>query len=117
MNSEEGTDGQAYIRYLLSNLRCPVCHSRYTPDNILDLGRKNDLWFMALSCPECETNGLVVVILHAEPGSEELPTELVPEEFSWFEGRGVITGDDVLDFHEFLRDYRGDMAELLGDEP
>jgi hypothetical protein len=47
----------------------------------------------------------------------EPSTDLTSEELASFEERGPITGDDVLDFHDYLEDYRGDMAELLGMEP
>lgn len=116
MSDQEGTDEQAYIRYLLSNLRCPVCRHRYDHDDILDFGHKDELWLVALSCSECETKGLVFAIIKSQPGLAESFTELTPEESARFKEREAITADDVLDLHEFLRDYRGDVAELLGDE-
>lgn len=117
MNDEEGTNERAYIRYLISNLRCPMCHHRYTPEDILGFGHKDSLWLMALSCPDCESTGLVFVIVKSEPRPAEALTELTPEELVYLEEREAITANDVLDLHDFLRSYRGDMTELLGDEP
>lgn len=117
MSDEEGTNERAFIRYLISNIRCPVCHHRYSPDDILVIDHKDELWFMGIACPHCETQGLVLVIDQSQQSKEALPTDLAPEEEAWFVQRGPITTDDVLDFHEFLRDYRGSLAELLNDEP
>ena len=117
MSSEEDANEQAYIEFLLSNIRCPVCHRRYQTDDILTLDHREDMWLMALSCPECETDGLVLAIVKSEETEIDQLTELTSDEIACFEMRGPITADEVLDFHEFMRDYHGDMAELLGDEP
>jgi len=117
MSGQKGPSGSAYLKYLISQIRCPVCHHRYSPDDILIMGHKDELWFMALACPECETRGLVLAIVGSPQTPAELLTDLTPEELAQLEKRGAVTADDVLDFHEFLRDYRGDMAELLGNEP
>ncbi len=117
MSEQEGTSGRAYLKYLISQIRCPVCHHRYSPDDILIMGHKNELWFMALACPGCDTRGLILATVSNQQTSAELLTDLTPEEIAQLEEREAITADDVLDFHEFLRDYRGDMTELLADEP
>jgi len=106
-----------YIKYLISNIRCPVCHRRYTADDVLIMDHKGELWFMAVACPECETRGLVFAIVADRRAQPEPITDLSPEELALLDERGPITADDVLDLHDLLRDYRGDMAELLGNEP
>jgi len=117
MSEKDGANERAYIKYLISNLRCPVCHHRYTTDDILLIEHKDELWCMVIACPGCETRGLVFAIVKSHEAPMEPPTDLTSEELASFEERGPITGDDVLDFHDYLEDYRGDMAELLGMEP
>ncbi|OQY25531.1 MAG: hypothetical protein B6I34_01935 [Anaerolineaceae bacterium 4572_32.1] len=114
MNDEKKSNEQAYIKYLLSNIRCPVCHHRYSPHDILDFDHRNSLWLVALSCPECETKGLVFAIIDKKQEQTESFTELTAGEIDLFEEREAITSNDVLDFHEFLKDYSGDIAELVG---
>ncbi len=116
MTDEEETGGRAYIEYLISQIRCPLCQHRYTADDILIIDHKDEIWLMSLSCPECETRGLVFAIVRSQQMQVEPFTELTPEELAWFEERRTITTDDVLNFHDFLRDYHGDMAELLDNE-
>jgi hypothetical protein len=43
MSEKDGANERAYIKYLISNLRCPVCHHRYTTDDILLIEHKDDL--------------------------------------------------------------------------
>ncbi len=118
MTEEDGANEQrAYIKYLISNLRCPICHHRYTADDILVVDHKDGVWCMAIACPECETRGLVFAIVRNQQVEEaDLPAELASQELVSIADRGPITVDDVLDLHEFLRDYHGDMVELLGFE-
>lgn len=117
MSDKDGTNEGAYIKYLISNIRCPICYHRYTADDILIIDHKDELWCMAIACPECETKGLIFAIVRSQQTQAEPPTELTSEELARFKERGPITADDVLNFYDFLRDYRGDMAELLGIEP
>ena len=76
MSSEEDANEQAYIEFLLSNIRCPVCHRRYQTDDILTLDHREDMWLMALSCPECETDGLVLAIVKSEETENGKLTEI-----------------------------------------
>ncbi len=115
MNNEKETDERAYIKHLISQIRCPVCHHRYNANDVLVIDHKDDLWLMGLSCAECETQGLVLAIVANRQVPAEPFTELAPEEVAYFENRGPITDDDLLDFCEFLRDYDGDVFELLDD--
>lgn len=117
MIDDEQSGGRAYIEYVISQIRCPVCNHRYTADDIMIIDHKDEMWLMALSCSECETRGLVFAIVRDQQTQVEPLTELTPEEIARFEERGAITTDDVLNLHDFLRDYQGDVAELLGDEP
>lgn len=113
MNEPEGPGEHAFMRYLISQIRCPVCDHRYSPDDVLIMGHRDELWIMALVCPECETRGLVFALVEEPEELSEPLADLTPEEVARFEQRGPITADDVLDFHEFLRDYGGDMAGLI----
>jgi len=115
MIDEEGINKQAYIKYLISHINCPVCNRSYTPDNIQILGHKvkEEVWLMTTFCPECSTQGLVIAIIKDKSEFKEISTDLTPQELARFEQKGPITTNDVLDLHEFLRDYRGDMAELI----
>jgi hypothetical protein len=56
----------------------------------------------------------VVVFLRAEPEPESEPFgDLTPEEVDAAQHWVPISADDVLDMHELLNDYHGDMDSLL----
>ena len=117
MSEQDCASERAYIKYLISHLRCPMCDQRYTTDDILLIEHRDELWCMAIACPECETRALVFALVRSDEAQVEPVTDLTAEELASFAHREPITTDDVLDFHDYLRDYGGDMAELLGNEP
>jgi len=43
--------------------------------------------------------------------------ELTPGEWDQFQKMPQIDADDVLDMHEFLKDFDGDFVSLLGEPP
>jgi hypothetical protein len=117
MIDEERNDALAYIKYLVSRIHCPICRASYTPNDILALDHNDEekIWLMTISCPRCETQGLIVAIgaKDKESNPESPFVELTPEEQKWFAARGPISADDVLDLHDLLKDHYGDMSELL----
>ncbi|MFZ5917975.1 MAG: hypothetical protein ACOYZ7_13620 [Chloroflexota bacterium] len=116
MNDQDGLDKQAFVRHLVSRVRCPVCQRSYTPADILALEHspQGEMWLAVLSCAMCQTQGLVVAIEQRTSDAEQPFTELTARERASLAHRKPITSDDVLDWHEFLRDYQGDIAELAG---
>jgi hypothetical protein len=85
-------------------LRCTVCDERVPVSRIRLLARRDDLAFLEIDCGAClsATLGFILDGRADEPGP-------VP-------GREPISGDDVLDMHELLASWRGDLAGLLGVE-
>jgi hypothetical protein len=48
-----------------------------------------------------------------ETEESEIVNELTPEEWDRFRKMSQIDADDVLDMHQFLRDFDGDFVSLL----
>ena len=70
---------------------------------------------MAVDCAHCHTRAVIFATL-SEDQQEPIvtQTELSPEEAEWFESLGPISMDEVLDAMRFLRDFNGDVDDLLG---
>ncbi len=106
--------------------RCGICHRDFGPDDIHVISRKPDLWTMLVECDECHARNFVAAVLNdgdpeeaqvalrrlnesalkktsAEP---EIPSEAPPD------GEPVTAGD-VVDIHEFLRDFDGDFKVMF----
>jgi hypothetical protein len=82
-------------------LRCTVCDERVPASRIRLLARRDDLAFLEIDCGACLSATLGFIL----DGRADEPAA-VP-------GRGPISGDDVLDMHQLLASWHGDLAGLL----
>ena len=96
---------------VFGTVRCANCGATYGRDSIAVVGNREDYWFVRCSCESCGTQGLGVVIVKGVvegPPAEASPT------FPGFPGDGLrMRVDDVLEAHELLRDYVGDVHGLF----
>jgi len=96
-----------HLLALPDGLRCTVCDERVPGTGVRLLAWRDDLAFLQLDCSACRstTLGFVVGGRTDEPGSN--PAD------STGAGAPAITSDDVLDMHQLLATWRGDLAGLL----
>jgi hypothetical protein len=100
------------VKRLMSTLKCGVCSQRYEAGNMRILGHRDDLWFLSVYCPGCHSQGLVAAVVK-EGKAPELITDLTPEELKQFSREVCVGSDDLLDLHNFLRDFDGDFQRLF----
>lgn len=100
------------IQYLVATVGCAVCGESYTAEDIDILDHRGDAWIIMLACPHCGTRGLVLAMV-TDRERPEVVGELEEAELKSLAELPPISGDDVLDWHEFLRNYEGDLAGLL----
>jgi len=104
-----------FIKRLVATIKCGVCGQHYEGDNMKVLGHRDDLWFLSVFCPACRSQGLVAAVI--KKGELPLPiTDLNETEQVKFRGLGPVSGDELLDIHEFLKDFDGDFSRLLSKE-
>ena len=93
---------------VFGTVRCASCGSAYGRNSIAVVGNRDDYWFVRCTCETCGTQGLGVVIVKR---AGEAPPELAQP--ALVDGPGQIRVDDVLEAHELLRDYVGDVHGLF----
>jgi len=106
---------ESLIKSLIALVKCSVCGQRYKMGDISVLGHSQDLWYLKAICSVCRTQSLVAVVIK-EDGLPEVVTDLTGKELDKFRDAGVMTADDVLDMHNFLKEFSGDVAQLLNRE-
>ena len=84
--------------------RCSVCDAAVPADRIKLLAWREDLVFLQLDCGECLSTTLGFVMVSQAAG-EDHPALAAP-----------ISSDDVLDMHQLLATWRGDLTGLLSGE-
>jgi len=100
------------IKRFMTSIKCTVCGQHYRVDNVSVLGHQEDLWFMSVFCPDCQTRCLVAAVVK-EGEKPEVITDLTGAELDKFREMDRLTADEVLDMHRFLKDFDGDFARLF----
>jgi len=103
---------EGVIKRLMASTKCAVCGQPYEVDNIDILGHQEDLWFLSVFCPACHARCLVAAVIR-EDRVPEVTIDLTQAELDRFRNVGRVTADDVLDMHNFLKDFDGDLAQLF----
>ena len=101
-----------FIKKLLANMKCGVCGHSYDSANVNILGHREDLWFVTVFCPSCNSKGIVAAIVKEEK-APEIITEFTEADSDRFSGAPLIDSDDVLDMHTFLQRFDGDFSALF----
>lgn len=104
---------EGFIKQLMSAMKCSVCGALYRPANIKVLGHRDNLWFLSVSCHSCKSQGLVAAVIKEEGDIPGIITDLSKEEYSMLEGGSMVSGDDVLDMHQFLSEFDGDFNRVF----
>jgi len=106
-----------YLRLLLKNLqslmRCPNCGHRYTIDEIKLRGQSGSTFHLQLNCSEC---GAPVQASVAISGNLSEMAQSVAPKISDIQipkrNTKPITSDEIIELHEYLKDFDGDFSNL-----
>jgi hypothetical protein len=93
-----------HLLALPDGLRCTVCEERVPATRIRLLALRDDLAFLQLDCGACASSTLGFVL----GGRTDAPAPVHDDP--------PISTDDVLDMHQLLATWRGDLAGLLGSD-
>lgn len=111
--------------------RCVVCHRDYAYGDITSVQRKPGVWTLMVECEQCHSRNYIAAVTndgnpedamlevrsltqkamrdlarHTSPDTEELVSEAPAS------GERV-TAVDVLEMHDFLKDFDGDFSKLF----
>jgi len=111
----KGSPEHQFVRQLIANIKCVVCSQKYSENDVFIMGRQDGVWMLMVSCPDCQTQGIILAMVK-EDEQIEVITDLTPEELEKIEVMPAIDIDDVLDVHRFLRDFDGDFRELFKED-
>ncbi len=81
---------------------CAVCDGPVPAGSVHLLARRDDLAFVQVDCAACQSTTLAFVL----PAGVAVGAR----------GSAPVTADDVLDMHELLSAWQGDLRELLASD-
>ena len=100
------------VKRLMASMKCDSCGQHYEVYNVDVLGHREDLWFLRVFCSACQTQCLVAAVVKEER-TLGAATDLTKAELDKFRDN-IIEIDDVLNMHNFLRDFDGGFSQLFG---
>jgi len=103
---------ERFLRELMKMVKCSTCGRRYAAADVNVMGRQGDLWYVTLSCSHCHAQAVVAAVLK-ERKVETPITDLTEEEQERFRESAPVGPDEVLDMHDFLKDFDGDFSRLF----
>jgi len=104
-----------FIKQLISSIKCGSCGKNYEEDHIEIIEHKEEMWFLRVSCSSCHLKCLVAAIIR-EDGESEVVTDLTLDELKKFDKIESISEDDLLNMHDFLKDFDGDFPRVFRQE-
>jgi hypothetical protein len=116
-------DGPDWLRTQLTSFTCPACGRRYRGSKIRLLAERDGLFFVDLDCSRCGSHTVAIVTVEIDETSASitdisdlgLSADALPEHLGEElpAGAALVTADDVLEMHEFLAAFRGDVDQLF----
>jgi hypothetical protein len=106
---------EGLIKRLVASIKCDACGQHYKEDDIDVIEHNKDLWFLKVFCPSCRIKYLVAAIIQ-EGKKAQIINDLTGAELEKFRDSGVVSADDVLDMHNFLKDFHGDFPRSFRQE-
>ncbi len=110
-------DGSDWLRFQLTSFTCSACGRRYGSSRIHLLAERDGLYFVDLDCAQCGSHTVAIVTVDpdAVPGTAELLVSDQEEHLGEAlpPAAALVTADDVLEMHEFLSHFHGDVDSLF----
>lgn len=112
-------DFQRIIEMLSFVLRCPVCNYKYNLERtkIIDTKEEDQNQATLLvhsDCSQCKSSVVFsIVISGPEIFSIGMITDLTSNDTSKFSSKKPLSADEVLDMHNFVRQFDGDLVKFL----
>ena len=100
------------IKRLISSIKCGSCGQHYEEDHIDIIEHSDELWFIRVFCSSCRVKSLVAAIIREDEKAEVI-TDLTEEELDKFRRVDGVGADDMLDMHNFLKEFKGDFPRLF----
>ena len=96
------------LRKRAKEYNCSVCGSNHSRSDIRVLGKLESAWIVRVTCTSCQTAFKLLVVMEEERAAVT-PIKEEPER----PRRPAVSADEVIDAHEFLETYQGDVRTLF----
>jgi hypothetical protein len=114
-------DAESWLTSELASFGCAACGQAYGQGHIRLIAQREELFFVDLSCEHCGSQAVAIVTIQIDGDTATLEGgELVRAEGADPDAAldaapdgPPVSADDVLDAHELLEGFEGDVHELI----
>jgi transcription elongation factor Elf1 len=117
-------DSPDWLRTQLTTFTCPACGRRYRGSKMRLLAEREGLFFVDLDCSRCGSHTVAIVTVELDDSEVTIEvSDVVGEDEIEHLGEPLpvgaapVTADDVLEMHQFLARYQGNLGELIETGP
>ncbi len=97
---------------------CPICNTRYNSAKIKVLEERSNAHLIYIKCCRCQGSVLALVLANqAGVSSIGIVTDLSSEDVVKFKEQEVVSVNDVIDIHQFLKKRKVFDLRLLKNSP
>ena len=114
-NKTNFTSLRAVIRNIKSHVNCPQCDNSYSNDDTTVVSCIGDKCAIVAQCHYCKTSILITASLSPQGGisaginnKQQVSTDV--EKIS---SQEIVSSEDVMKVHEFLKNFKGDVGDML----
>ena len=97
-----------WLKEQAKGYNCSVCGTSHERSEIRALGKIEFAWIVRVTCSQCQTAFKLLVVVGEENAAASSVAQDRPQQ------RPAISLDEVIDAHEALKDFRGDVKVLFG---
>lgn len=109
MNFEQLRD---IIKNIKETVLCASCEANYGGQDIYILSTIADKCVLLVNCRHCHTPMLITASVNGTKNGQSV-NEIEKMKFEHGKSEDIISSDDVLEIHDFLKDFDGDFQKLI----
>jgi DNA-directed RNA polymerase subunit RPC12/RpoP len=111
-------DAEGWLASELASFACAACGQPYGEDQVRLIARREELFFVDLSCPHCGSQAVAIVTIQLDgetlgADAQAAIGETPVGEVGASPPHPAVSVDDVIDAHVLLRDFEGDVHQLI----
>jgi len=109
-------DAESWLTSELASFGCAACGQAYGQEHIRLIAQREELFFVDLACDHCGSQAVAIVTIQIEGENATLETgDLVRADVDLDAAPDgpAISADDVLDAHDMLDGFEGDVHQLM----
>jgi predicted P-loop ATPase len=105
--ADDLSNQERLLRQLIGTRRCQVCRREFDREHMRLAARHDQLWIVSVRCRLCRNQEVFWIT------PKDFDVETIVAEHAKHADDPVISGDDILDVHEFLKGFDGNFKDLF----